>query len=276
MADGYLLTERDRAIMREIVAEVRRTIGNTTGRAGVEWDEHQAPEVYVAKTPSGGIPALANDEPGSAACYVYRIIEGSIGSIGARRIIYNLGSTAVSGDEWIPVIRDKFGAWLVAGGGAGDTGSWATCINDTPAANLYDATLMVENADGSLSATGASIWLRDCNNPGKLRANEVYHCHQTGNTSGRDVYTCDDFNLTVRYSDSTSETHRVQFLSFQIQDFILSSGGARTKEASTRGYTGTVGPYYKYACVGGVLTQYTCNGFGSRRGLVQSNLETYH
>jgi hypothetical protein len=45
--------------------------------------------------------------------------------------------------------------------------------------------------------------------------------------------------------------------------------------AFIEGFTGTVGDFYKYACVNGSLTQYTSTGFTVAGGLVQGDIAAY-
>ena len=75
MDKAIFLTEDDRETLQRVIEVVeRRLIDNETGLANGE--VHQAPEVYIAKLPGGGIPAVCVgrvDVPGSATCDIYRI-----------------------------------------------------------------------------------------------------------------------------------------------------------------------------------------------------------
>lgn len=104
---------------------------------------YQAPEVYIAKTPPGGIPALSQatatgtgtgtdttDTPGYANCDIYRIqLYGDVPELepvgGLFRRVYNVAGDLVPGNQWIVVVRDKFGSWLVVAPGpeAGSAGT---------------------------------------------------------------------------------------------------------------------------------------------------------
>lgn len=105
----------------------------------------QTPEVYVARTPPGGIPALDaqgtgtsdDDSPGSATCDLYRIVQDfgagtgtaddgppSLRPTGRTKLVYNLSEAAVDGDAWVLVVRDKFGNWVASGGAGGDDHRW--------------------------------------------------------------------------------------------------------------------------------------------------------
>lgn len=122
MADGYLISGNDAAILKEVIAEFRGRKGNSTRRPNNEyWDEHQAPEVYVARTPSGGIPKLTEetgagivDTPGSATCAIYEIQSGGIQPIqGLNALVHNLTADAIEGDTWVVISRTKDGTWVV-------------------------------------------------------------------------------------------------------------------------------------------------------------------
>lgn len=100
--------------------------------------------------------------------------------------------------------------------GSGGAGSWARPIVETPTADgRYDARLLTVAADGTLTfnLNNPQIWLRESDNALKLFTTDNYHCHQTGNTQGRDVYTTDDFNLSVKDEDSAdfTRTMRLEF-----------------------------------------------------------------
>ncbi len=137
----FLLKADDLAILREVIDDYRKRRYSTPGRARIEPDEHQAPEVYIARTPASGIDALrghsgtdiTDDEPGSALCNIYRIVPtaapaGTDTNAEIRAVesfekrIYNLSSTAVAADSWIPVMRDKYGYWLAVSNAASVSG----------------------------------------------------------------------------------------------------------------------------------------------------------
>lgn len=133
MAKGYYLTEEDLKVLRDVIARERSRQGRTTGRQGVDWDEHQAPEVYVARTPYAGISGLTtvgtgthldtgtgtgtgvtgDDVAGSASCAIYQVVDGEFLSIGTSLLVHNYSTEAVEGDKWVLVLRDKFGTWFV-------------------------------------------------------------------------------------------------------------------------------------------------------------------
>jgi hypothetical protein len=128
---SYLLSEADRALLRRLYdADKARQGGSgaggrTMGRPNTVYDEVQGPEVYVAKSPVGGIPALIPvigtapgfDQPGMADCDIYSITGADstpqLQLVNFQKRIYNLNSAGIPGSTWVGVARDKFGLWLV-------------------------------------------------------------------------------------------------------------------------------------------------------------------
>lgn len=146
----YVLNEESYALLREIFRAYKDEIfGSEAAPRREEQVDYLPPEVYVAITPMGGIPAYSggtatgtgtgatdDDVPGSAQCKVYRVLgagpSASMHRVGNLEVlVYNLSQVAV--DENIPVLiqRDKFGKWFVAGGAVSvDTPSLSTTINE--------------------------------------------------------------------------------------------------------------------------------------------------
>lgn len=82
------------------------------------------------------------------------------------------------------------------------TFAFAKCLSETPTLGRYDAKLQEEQFDGTLTSTGIDVWLREANDKDRLISGEIYFCKKTNPSgtlvAGRHVYTCVDFNLTVR------------------------------------------------------------------------------
>lgn len=165
MADAYVLSQSDVERLREVV---RQVLGERMSNPVVSrrQDRSAAPEVYVARTPTGGIAALQSDvgtgtgdpsldQPGSAECEIYQIVpaeaSGDSPSMmpvdGLTQTVYNLSGSDVAGNAWVLVFREKFGSWVAApvstGGGGID--------------RVVD---VVHVVDGALSGTGtgAGTW----------------------------------------------------------------------------------------------------------------------
>ena len=125
------LTRRDIDLIQSLSDKVRRSIGNPQNRPHFAEEELWTPEVYVARTPAAGIPALTKifgqsieDQPGYADCYIYRVLE-QVGTGGPElqpisglfRRIYNLNPRRIGGNRWVLAIRDKFGNWFITNPG---------------------------------------------------------------------------------------------------------------------------------------------------------------
>lgn len=93
----------------------------------IDHEEHPTPEVYIARTPSGGILALSegaitgtgslawvDDVPGQAICQIYKLNSSRAFNRvdGLTRTVFNLATALIPGNAWIIVQRDKFGAWF--------------------------------------------------------------------------------------------------------------------------------------------------------------------
>ncbi len=78
------------------------------------------------------------------------------------------------------------------------TGAFARNLSNIPnALGHYSARLMIANPDGTLADGTEFIWLRDANSAAALYVGEIYECAKTGSAAGRDVYTLQDFNLSI-------------------------------------------------------------------------------
>lgn len=147
---AHVFTPAEAEGFRRLVDELKQTLRNVRNWS-VDVGTNQAPEVYVARVGPGGIPALdenttsgtgtgsvalRDDVPGAADdCTVYRVVDNGSPTpaptvleafeMGAR--VYNFSTTAVAGNAWVALLRDKFGFWLAmpfdatAAGGEDDT-----------------------------------------------------------------------------------------------------------------------------------------------------------
>jgi hypothetical protein len=141
------------------------------------------PETYIAKTPGGGIPALSTagtgsipggsgelDVPGGpVSCQIYCIMPRYSGNVERletvdvlTKPVYNLSTTAVAGNAYVTVSRDKFGRWITLGDGSGGGGGGtATCKLSQGA---FLANTQTDNSPaypgGTLTwtNTGGSVW----------------------------------------------------------------------------------------------------------------------
>ncbi len=159
MADGYLLSEEDRAILKLIIEKERSRLISPNYRAPVEPDDQFSlgPEVYVAYTPVGGIPAnpttgTASDILSSAECEIYRKDENGRMELveGLTKIVYNLSLVDVPELEWVLLKRDKWGTWFVEGQ------QFASSVS-TPPIPLEVKTTNPGTGDTSVDVTPVSI-----------------------------------------------------------------------------------------------------------------------
>tara|TARA_R110000824_G_scaffold172434_1_gene350267 strand:+ start:6410 stop:7168 length:759 start_codon:yes stop_codon:yes gene_type:complete len=94
----------------------------------------QVNDVYIARIPVGGLPALnenegatgssttlEDDTPNSIVCDLYRIAaSGFMVPVGLSKRVYNISTSEIA-ESWASVHRDKFGKWIAAvstGGGS--------------------------------------------------------------------------------------------------------------------------------------------------------------
>ena len=130
-----------------------------------------APEVYIAYIPAGGLPARSGMTPGSVACNIYRITGGTLGQVGTfQETVYNL-SLDVIDEGYTLIIRERFGNWMVAPAGAasGTPGSGSVINIGNLTANLSytDPAAMVNGVEvaNPLSLAGqtgdTAVWVYD-------------------------------------------------------------------------------------------------------------------
>lgn len=129
MAPIRTLSEDTIQLLNEM-AQWYKNSGNRKRINYIPETDHQASQCYVAYAPDG-IPALSNNIPGNAYCTIWEITDDvsgttspvllQIGNSENTERVFNLSGTAIEANSWIPIIRDKFGRWLVAGGAGGTT-----------------------------------------------------------------------------------------------------------------------------------------------------------
>lgn len=139
--DGYLLSEEAVQKISNLLAmtddlEQNRFRRSRSSNFGDD-DYSTTAEIYVALTPSGGIPALdfgvdvgtgsgsgsggVNDDiPGSALCDVYKVQYAGdtpylVNVPGSTRLVLNLNPSVITGKTWVLVVKDKYGTWFITG-----------------------------------------------------------------------------------------------------------------------------------------------------------------
>lgn len=120
--DAYVLSAADVAELKALAQERRLRVQNTRNRDALPEDRTPAPEMYVAKAPSTGVPGMIGEQPGSADCAIYRlqVNTGELTLVELTKPVYNIGS-AISLDTWLLVSRDKFGSWYALADPAAST-----------------------------------------------------------------------------------------------------------------------------------------------------------
>jgi hypothetical protein len=116
---AIFLTEDDRDILAEVIADFRTRPRNTRN-PGQQVTVSGAPGVYIAKLPSGGIPARVNTLVGNAVCEIYStdITTPSTPSLvaisGYTLTVHNTYPVAHygTGSPYVRVWRSKAGAWV--------------------------------------------------------------------------------------------------------------------------------------------------------------------
>ncbi len=120
----YGLSGDDLTLLKEMVDWYRNQPQNVRNRPAPDESEQTTPEVYVAKTPGGGIPAISGDTPGTASCQLYRRnkADGALDAFGSRsKTVNNITTTDIPGSIYVPVSKDKFNDWYVLAVGDKDT-----------------------------------------------------------------------------------------------------------------------------------------------------------
>lgn len=166
--DFYVLSADDRALLAELLQAVRgtawrRVLNYSPRQTPAFAPPGQVPTGYVAYVPKAGIPARAGtgiftgtgtgtgrDDVQFADCEIYRINNlvspVELEDQGFTRRVYNISSSSVAGNTFVPVMQDGWGFWLAmltgTGGGGGGGGSNLTIgpYSLTPTLNGFDIT----------------------------------------------------------------------------------------------------------------------------------------
>lgn len=152
MADeeAYYLTAEERDRILDYFQKIDSLLANPRPQSSGVDDGHQAPDVYVAVTPDGGIPGLITGiGTGSAAgpgdsisgveCDIYKITGDYPDNViepveDTTRLVFNCGTDDVAGNRCCVVLKDKFGSWLVggvSGGGVAPLGNEMRLVTPT-------------------------------------------------------------------------------------------------------------------------------------------------
>lgn len=159
MAEAFVLSKKDRDLLEDLVRrEVGRRVNTpikSTQESYWEQEDHQAPEVYIAKLPENGIPPIRiQDSPDNdlvaspVSCRIYKLAKAraTIGGpprgaaadrvlqlhdAGFSKRVHNISEDS-SGVLYQVVQRDKFGNWIIEG----RRGEGGTVINNSATLTL--------------------------------------------------------------------------------------------------------------------------------------------
>ncbi len=162
MPPAFFLSENDHKLVQELLSAYHS--GDISFRSPKarrrEYDYTSSPDVYIAKPPEGGIPALVSGTPdvaGKAECDIYQINDNDElvqAPSSFSREVYNLSPNIIETD-WIIVRRDKYGRWIVANRGDILFGKLDGDLNEGSSAvmSIWD--------DDPLADTGKNITVHD-------------------------------------------------------------------------------------------------------------------
>jgi hypothetical protein len=140
----------------------------------------------------------------------------------------------------------------------------------------FDPDTLVKAAGGPEAG-----WIRGPNNE-TLELNKYYVARLMGTlqADGKAAWMTESAGMsgsgiTVEYDDASLVINPCNIVELHKADFVLTNPSTATALITTNGFTGTVGPFYKYTCTSGNLTQFSSTGFSCTDGLVQGNIGAY-
>lgn len=161
------LTDEDHSILQELIRDRKggriNAPNRQTPRLSDEGASHQAPEVYIAIVPTGGLDGRTGTTPGSAQCNIHRIVAGALEEVPSfTETIYNISESAIGEDQYISVKRDKYGTWLAdTGGGGGSIILFKVTDTDEAGSGCVTATVELIPCGGADVAVGDEITVQD-------------------------------------------------------------------------------------------------------------------
>lgn len=189
MPEVFVLTEREKLIVQAAIEELRNTIRNPVNRPLRDVQQRQASDVYIAVAPTGGIGARVDTFPGNAQCSIYQLLLSNIGTdVGTSQDaelkpvedftqrVYNLNPGPISEGSYTPIIKDKWGNWIVGTAPPNDE-RWLEIKSATLVDGVYYAGFLTEYEsttlggatqfadDGSTTtpAGGTAVWVAFAN-----------------------------------------------------------------------------------------------------------------
>lgn len=124
MPEIVVLTPDDAKLIQRLLDQAKNARLGTVNRPrepGTVDQVEQSTDIYIARTPSGGIRGLLAARPGYATCTTYCIqrtstIPTMVLLPGVTRVVYNIDTSPIPGNTWIVVGKEKFGYWLALRG----------------------------------------------------------------------------------------------------------------------------------------------------------------
>ena len=87
--------------------DLQKLVPKSIGGSNTARLSHWVPEIYFAKTPSGGIPARVGTELGFATCEIYeRDADDELFGTGRDETVWNIGDE-ISGDTYIIIATES-------------------------------------------------------------------------------------------------------------------------------------------------------------------------
>jgi len=199
------LSENDIKLIESFISKVRTQERNTSGRPRADFDDHnQAPEVYLAKTPAGGISAVSGATAGSADCDIYHLIAGEILPVSTLfKAVYNIHTVDLPGNIWVVVNRLKGGSWVALATLVLDTGETGTGTGGSGSTDT-DEKVKVSSDDTTAAyldtkiVAGVGVRLAVLNDG----ANESLQIYLAGTGTGSEVD--DDERVKVSSNDTVA------------------------------------------------------------------------
>jgi len=121
------LSEDDAQLLRDLLDQFKQGRLNISAKVPTElgWldrEDHQAPEVYLARTPENGIQGIESSGSvyymHSAICDLYQAVYDSMSRLRLAKLpvsgvrVFNPTPSSIPGNTFIVIKRDKFGRWV--------------------------------------------------------------------------------------------------------------------------------------------------------------------
>lgn len=169
MSAGYILTEHDLKVIKEFLDVVKKQKQTPLRHQALESD-YPSTDAYVALVPIGGIPAITlgslgtstDDIPGQADCQIWRILVNSTSvphmiPTGLTITVYNFGAAISSSSVWSPVVKDKFGFWIVPFAGGSQALAVVSVAGNVPVESFSNVNLIEVDKDTGLTTAAIDL-----------------------------------------------------------------------------------------------------------------------